>query len=268
MPKEISPSTLEVLFIARVAVFTALTFVLTVMFSAYLPSTRGYFNFGEIGVYISGLVGGPLVGAIAGGLGSMLSDIVLGYAWYAPATLIIKGIEGGVVGWTSRKISNLPRSKKKLWVVLATLSLMSIYLFWFLIWALRGSISITLHLLQAQADPLGIQVKPYTFSVSWRIGLIGSLVLAVVLSILAIYLINKGLYLYVPCLIGGSSMVSGYFIYEAFILGMGIEIASIEIPINLGQMIVGALVSVPVIQYLQKAGLEVSTGSKEGTHRT
>ena len=37
-----------------------------------------------------------LSGAIAGGLGSCIADIILGYSLYAPATLIIKALMGFV----------------------------------------------------------------------------------------------------------------------------------------------------------------------------
>ena len=40
-----------------------------------------------------------IVAGIAGGLGSMLADLILGYSHYAPATLVIKGFEGLVAGF-------------------------------------------------------------------------------------------------------------------------------------------------------------------------
>ena len=38
------------------------------------------------------LAAGPWYGFAAGGIGSMLADIFLGYAHYAPGTLVIKGV--------------------------------------------------------------------------------------------------------------------------------------------------------------------------------
>jgi uncharacterized membrane protein len=43
------------------------------------------------------------VGAFAGGFGSALADAITGYAHWAPFTLIIKGIEGLVVGYIAYK---------------------------------------------------------------------------------------------------------------------------------------------------------------------
>jgi uncharacterized membrane protein len=94
------------------AVFAALVLVVTSQIPPIpIPATSGYFNIGETTIYIAALVFGPLVGAIAGGIGSALSDIYLGYAVFAPGTLFIKGGEGLIVGFLNMKlrkyISNL-----------------------------------------------------------------------------------------------------------------------------------------------------------------
>ena len=41
---------------------------------------------------LSGWLLGPWWGAAAGGIGSMLADLLLGYGHYAPGTLVIKGL--------------------------------------------------------------------------------------------------------------------------------------------------------------------------------
>ena len=87
--------------IGAVAVSTALTTVMTcIMFP--LPEPLGYVNLGEVAIFIFSLLMGPLVGGFAGGVGSMLADIILGYSSYAPATLVIKGFEGFIVGYLRR----------------------------------------------------------------------------------------------------------------------------------------------------------------------
>ena len=87
--------------IGAVAVSTALTTVMTcIMFP--LPKPLGYVNLGEVAIFIFSLLMGPFVGAFAGGVGSMLADIILGYSSYAPATLVIKGFEGFIVGYLRR----------------------------------------------------------------------------------------------------------------------------------------------------------------------
>ena len=87
------------------AVFAALVFVVTSQIPPIpIPATSGYFNIGETTIYIAALVFGPLVGVLAGGIGSALSDIYLGYALFAPGTLFIKGGEGLIVGFLNMKL--------------------------------------------------------------------------------------------------------------------------------------------------------------------
>lgn len=56
------------------------------------PASQGYLNLGDCFVILSGWLLGPVYGFIAGGVGSGISDMILGYAAYAPATFIIKGL--------------------------------------------------------------------------------------------------------------------------------------------------------------------------------
>jgi uncharacterized membrane protein len=49
-------------------------------------------------IFLASILFGPQVGLIAGGLGSALADLLAGYAQYAPITLIVKGLEGWIVG--------------------------------------------------------------------------------------------------------------------------------------------------------------------------
>ena len=94
--------------IALVSIFAGITCVLTMLISIPVPMTAGYINIGDFGAMISGMIFGPIVGAFSGGIGSALADLFMGYTIYAPATLLIKGLEGFVVGLISnpRKISN------------------------------------------------------------------------------------------------------------------------------------------------------------------
>jgi uncharacterized membrane protein len=90
--------------IAASAVFASLVFVATYLFAIYIPTTGGYFNLGETIIYIAALIFGPLSGSLAGGVGAMIADIMLGYAPFAPGTLTIKGFEGLIVGFLYMKL--------------------------------------------------------------------------------------------------------------------------------------------------------------------
>src|SRR5437879_2406825 len=88
---------------ARPAVHIAFVAAATMAFSVSVPVTNGYFNVGEIMVYTSALLMGPYVGAFAGGVGSAISDLALSAPIYAPGTLLIKGLEGLIVGYVGNR---------------------------------------------------------------------------------------------------------------------------------------------------------------------
>ena len=68
------------------------------LLSIPLPGFRLYFNMGEGIIYTIALTRGPFYAAAAGGIGASLADLMLGYPLWAPFTLVIKGLEGFVVG--------------------------------------------------------------------------------------------------------------------------------------------------------------------------
>ena len=84
--------------VALTAVMTAATAVVTMVISIPFPLTRGYFNLGDAMVMLAGLLFGASVGGVAGGVGSAISDVLLGYGYFAPLTLLIKGTEGFLTG--------------------------------------------------------------------------------------------------------------------------------------------------------------------------
>ncbi len=82
-----------------VALLTALVTMATMMFQVPVPATKGYINLGDTVVFIAALLLDPKYGAVAGGLGSALADLLSPYALWAPFTLVIKGLEGFIVGY-------------------------------------------------------------------------------------------------------------------------------------------------------------------------
>jgi uncharacterized membrane protein len=158
--------------LALAAIFAALVFVVTSQIPPIpIPATGGYFNLGETVIYLAALLFGPFVGAFSGGIGAMLSDIYLGYVHFAPGTLMIKGLEGALVGFLNIKLAKyVPNT------------------------TLRGVISV---------------------------------------------------------IIGGLEMIAGYFLYETLlaVLFTSLEIYAVaEIPLNIGQMLVGLTIAVPIMQ--------------------
>lgn len=95
--------------LAVAAVFAALVCVATLALVISIPATSGYFNLGETVIYAAALLFGPLAGAVAGGVGAAIADILVA-AQFAPGTLIIKGFEGAIVGFLNKKIQKRTRS--------------------------------------------------------------------------------------------------------------------------------------------------------------
>ena len=71
------------------ALMAALTYVATMVVQIPSPM-QGYVNLGDCCVLLSGWILGPWWGGAAAGIGSMLTDLLNGYAHYAPGTLVIK----------------------------------------------------------------------------------------------------------------------------------------------------------------------------------
>ena len=232
------------LFLSYTAIMTALVFVFTVVFNLRIPETEGYFNIGETGVYIAAITGGPIIGAIAGGLGSALSDIALGYPYYAPVTLIVKGLEGLIVGYLVAIFPKLIRNNRLIGIALGIILSALLYLLGNAFY--MGTAEITLGVI----SPLNINVS--LNQVIWLGGALITLFLVIAISIFRQEHITYAL----STLSGGIEMVLGYFIYEQIIYETG---AVAEIPFNIMQMAIGTVLSLSIISALDK----VWSGTKE-----
>jgi len=234
--------------ITSIAVFTALVCVATILFSVYVPDTHGFFNVGDSMVFLSALLFGPLVGAFAGGVGSALADILLGYAHYAPATLIVKACEGYVVGFLKQKTPKI--SSKISWklftlilgIIMGTLlaTIGTIYY--------SGNIEITLGI-----APFVIYLPSGLPSGFWLI--LGAIVMGVIAFVGLVTDPEFGWTIF-SVICGGLVMVTGYFIYQWLFIGplFNIQVLAIaEIPVNLGQMIIGATIALPIYKIAKKA---------------
>ena len=96
--------------IVIIAALIALTTVLTLLVRVPIAPTRGYIHLGDTGVYFAAFAFGPVFGGLAGGLGTALADLLSGYAYYAPISLVVHGLQGLVAAYigyraaTSRQV--------------------------------------------------------------------------------------------------------------------------------------------------------------------
>ncbi|MCB5223545.1 MAG: ECF transporter S component [Candidatus Cloacimonadaceae bacterium] len=86
--------------------FIVLVTVATMIIPIPIPG-GGFFNFGDVMIVFIALHAGSKAGALAGGIGSAIADLLL-FPLFAPITLIVKGLEGLLCG-LGHKSSGLGR---------------------------------------------------------------------------------------------------------------------------------------------------------------
>ncbi|WP_317855604.1 ECF transporter S component [Chakrabartyella piscis] len=86
--------------------FIAIVAISTMVFQIPVSATNGYIHLGDSMILLIAIFFGKKNGALAGGIGSALADILSGYAHWALFTLIIKGIMGYLVGLIGERANN------------------------------------------------------------------------------------------------------------------------------------------------------------------
>jgi len=241
----------------RVAIYTALTFIATVLLVIETPATGGYFNLGEAAIYAIAALTPPLITAVAAGLGPAIADVVLGFWYFAPATFVIKFCEGYVVSTLIHRVRKGGRAP--LWARVATICIGI---------ALAGVLSINavgggreamgIEVVWTPTSVMGIEIPIPTLSIYLPSATWIAIGIAIAcLSISLAYASRARPYL-LPMAVGGMIMVMGYFIYEFFISNPLILHrdpwgALAEIPVNVGQFTAGILLAYPVVQFVERA---------------
>jgi uncharacterized membrane protein len=221
-------------------VFAAMVCVVTLAFTLSVPVTGGYFNLGETVIYVAALVFGPFVGAIAGGVGAAIADVIVAPP-FALGTLVIKSIEGALVGFLGKKLTR--QTSKSTWKIYTTLLGIVIGILLAATGAVYYSGNVDLY--------IGIpppQTPSVTFFVPaefWYI--IGSVAALLIISVSLRVEPELG-WTILSTIIGGLAMVVGYFLYEQIALG---KIGAVfEMPINIGQMLIGLIVAIPIVRFV------------------
>lgn len=106
------------------SLFAAFTCIVT-FFPKVPTPTLGYIHLGDGFVLLSGIVLGPIYGALAAGIGSMFADLFSGYASWAPATLIIKALVACTMGFIHQTAMKHAKERKLNYVVLVIGGLLS-----------------------------------------------------------------------------------------------------------------------------------------------
>ncbi len=225
------------------AVFAALVCLITISFTVSIPATGGYFNLGEAVIYAAALIFGPLVGALAGGVGAAIADILVAPV-FAPGTLAIKGIEGALVGFLGKKLGT--RISTSNWKIYSTLLGITVGVLLAVTGAFYYSGYIELYI--GFPPPQIATATIFIPTELWYI--LGGIV--ALLIVFASYKIEPQFgWSIFAIIVGGLEMVIGYFLYEQIVLG---QIAAIfEIPVNIGQMIIGLIIAVPIYRFVRRS---------------
>ena len=100
----------QVQFLTITALFIALTYVFTAFVNVRLPITAngGLIHLGNVPLFICAILFGKKSGALAGGIGMGLFDLLSGWTLWAPFPLVIVGCMGFVVGAVTEKKKSFP----------------------------------------------------------------------------------------------------------------------------------------------------------------
>jgi len=149
--------------VAMATIFTGFTCGMTLLFPLLFP--QGYINVGDLAVMITALLFGPIIGAIAGGIGPMIADFIL-YPPTAFATLIIKMLEGLLVGLivNPRKKTEWEKFRLCIGLVIGGLTMVFGYFF------------TELFIFQDPGWAFG--ELPFNFTIQFGIGIVGSIIFA------------------------------------------------------------------------------------------
>ena len=239
---------------------TSLVLCLTFFIRVPVPYTSGYIHLGDSMIYLSVMILGPVYGAFAAGTGSMLADLLGGYAQYAVPTLVIKSLMALCMGLIMKSTG------RRRTIVSVIISM--------LVWAsfctgaiINLQLSIGAHgkgkILESVLDH-GADAETVTSMEDKLNNLTLYLVLGIGASILVLsvtaWLISRksGSDIFsMKAIIGmtaaGMCMVMGYFIVESFMYGP--IPATFSIPPNLLQFFGGVLTAGILAPALKKASL-------------
>ena len=229
--------------LAIAAVFAAMVCVATLVFVVSVPATGGYFNVGETVIYVAALLFGPLVGAFAGGVGAAIADMFVA-PQFALGTLVIKGCEGAIVGFLNKKaLRKISRSNWRMYTVLLGVIVG-------LLLAITGSLYLSgdVQLYLGIPPPTAPTLTVFIPAEFWYF-LGGVVVLLIIL--MGIKVEPESGRAVFSMIVGGLEMVAGYFLYEQ--LALSKPAAILEIPINIGQVIVGLAIAIPVVRIVLRS---------------
>lgn len=229
--------------VAFTGMMMALVFLGTFIIKIPTPLTSGYVHLGDAFVLLSGLILGPLFGALAAGLGSAFADILGGYVPWALPTFIIKGSMAAIMGYIALKKDN-----KK--VIFMATTLFSV--FWVGFNYLLRSILVKEVTINSKnlANELSLSSSSELVQLSANMQnnlLLAALFIPIILAIILYTVYKSSKYNFqltysLGFIISGAIMIVGYYFATYYMYGSYI-LPIFEIPMNIIQFIAGIIIA-------------------------
>jgi uncharacterized membrane protein len=223
--------------ISIAGLFIALTFVTTYFSGQFIksPVPGGYLNIGDAVIFIAAILFGPLIGFLAGSIGSALSDVLLEAYMFAPGTFVIKGLEGFIAGVVYRYLIRKPiQISFSIIFIGSILIIISLYVFY------------NVSYFDPERNLSNIDYLNFVLPIGLIYSTLGSL--SLILTVKKSQYVNDMIILS-AMIIAGTEMILGYYLYEYWLF---VYLAIAEIPINITQASISILAAYFVLKSIRK----------------
>lgn len=232
------------------ALMMALVYLATTIIK--IPTTNGYIHLGDGFVFLSAILLGPFYGAVAAGVGSMLADILGGYAQWALPTFIIKSCMAFIMGIIIRQ-----QTKKQTYIAAGTTLLIWTAFFAIIKNALFKAVNFSVENLAKSLEETPENIVQLASGIQLKLS-IAILVFLVLVFVLILWLVKKqktagfGIRTALGMMSAGACMVIGYFFTEIIIYGNPVS-PVFSVPMNLVQFMAGVVVTAAITPALMRS---------------
>lgn len=216
-----------------------------------IPTTNGYIHLGDGFIFLSAIILGPFYGAFAAGVGSMLADILGGYAQWALPTLLIKSAMAMLMGLIIRQ-----KTKKQTYIAAGAILLVWTAFFITIKYALLNAVQFSADSLASALGDSTENVVLRAAGLQWKLEAAILVFLGIIFFILLWLVKKQNTGVFAPGVVlgmmsAGACMIIGYYTAESLIYGNPIS-PVFSVPMNLIQFIAGIFVAIAATPVLLK----------------
>lgn len=238
----------------------ALVFIATYAVRIPVPFTQGYIHPGDSMIFVSALLFGWKFGALVGGFGSALADILGGYAHWAFPTLVIKGIMGAVAGWIGHDLAkNKDRRRLDMYLTAAASVIWFLFCFGGRLFLTGALMSNSSQLLELMTETTSLEeLSRLVHQINrWLVLAAVALPTGLVVSVSILKKFYGDIFSVPPWLgmfLSGLWMVIGYYIAAGFLYSSFI-VPIFSIPSNILQFLGGLVIACLILTAIKKSGI-------------